>query len=69
MRRYKRVDEYNPGIEVRFAPAPERVNMRTSVVHRRRKILGNEKMIGVVLYKGRITRKGVRGLELRDVEM
>ena len=69
MRRYHRVNFRNPMIEVRLAPAPAKVNMRTVIKHRRRKILGNERSLGVVLYKGTITKDGVRALELRDVEM
>jgi hypothetical protein len=69
MRRYHRVNFRNPMIEVRLAPSPVKVNMRTVIKHRRRKVLGNERSIGMVLYRGTITRKGVRALELRDVEM
>jgi hypothetical protein len=50
-------------------PQPHRVSMRVAVKHKHRKILGNERLTGVVLYKGRITRKGVHGLELVDVGM
>jgi hypothetical protein len=69
MRRYQRSRILDPMIEVRIAPAPEKVNMRTIITHRRRKLLGNERNIGVVLYKGTISRKGVKALELVDVPL
>lgn len=54
-------------VDIRCAFAPAKANIKTKIVHRRRKILGNERTIGIVLYKGTITRKGVRALELVDV--
>lgn len=69
MRGYKRASGGAFLAQVKMEP-PRKVNMRTVIHHKRRKVLGNERMLGgVVLYKGTITRKGVRALELIDIEM
>ncbi len=51
-----------------FEPMPRKVSINTRIFHKHRRIVGNEGSFGVVLFKGTITRKGVKALQLVDVE-
>jgi hypothetical protein len=69
MRRLTRVKHNGINAVTLWTAPPERLPKGLTIKHYKRKVLGNEWFSGMVLYKGTITRRGVRALELRDVEM